>query len=445
MNKRLLKVLSSCALLGTMMLSSGCGGSSGSKDTLLVWTFTDELKIMIEDYYKRDKKPDYKIDVKVFELNSLNQKLRQAMNSGKNLPDLVALEAKFVLNYIDNDILLNLNDVVEEGLTDNMYSYTKDLVTVDGNCYALSWQATPGGFFYRTDLAQKHLGVSSPEEIQEKISSWERFLLTAKELKEKGVKMVSSTVEPVKVFLGQREQGWVDKDNNFVIDNSLLKYDTQTQTFGDYNCFDVVKTIHQAGYTNQTAERAPAWYEDMSGESVFGYFMSAWGLSYELKDNSKKAGNWGFVEGPGNFYNGGTWLAGIKSSKMKDECKDIIKYFTTNEKFLKERALESGDFMNNKKVMGEIKENPSTESLAFLGGQNHYEVMYNIAENINGNLITKYDSNVDSIFEGIVGDYAMQEKAYAKTIQGAVTTFENNVKTQYGKIITVTPMFTGTK
>ena len=122
MNKRLLKVLSSCALLGTMMLSSGCGGSSGSKDTLLVWTFTDELKIMIEDYYKRDKKPDYKIDVKVFELNSLNQKLRQAMNSGKNLPDLVALEAKFVLNYIDNDILLNLNDVVEEGLTDNMYS-----------------------------------------------------------------------------------------------------------------------------------------------------------------------------------------------------------------------------------------------------------------------------------------------------------------------------------
>ena len=55
MNKRLLKVLSSCALLGTMMLSSGCGGSSGSKDTLLVWTFTDELKIMIEDYYNNNE------------------------------------------------------------------------------------------------------------------------------------------------------------------------------------------------------------------------------------------------------------------------------------------------------------------------------------------------------------------------------------------------------
>ena len=152
MNKRLLKVISSCALLGTMMMTSGCGGSgSGSKDTLLVWTFTDELKLMIEDNYKKDKNPDYKIDVKVFELNNLNQKLRQAMNSKKGLPDLVALEAKVVLNYIDNDILLNLNDIVESGLTDNMYSYTKDLVTVNGNCYALSWQATPGGFFYRTD------------------------------------------------------------------------------------------------------------------------------------------------------------------------------------------------------------------------------------------------------------------------------------------------------
>ena len=73
MNKKVLKILSSCALLGTIMLSSGCG-SSESKDTLVVWTFTDELKLMIEDYYKRDMTPNYKIDVKVFELNSLNQK-----------------------------------------------------------------------------------------------------------------------------------------------------------------------------------------------------------------------------------------------------------------------------------------------------------------------------------------------------------------------------------
>lgn len=443
MKKNFIKVLSSCALLTSMMLASGCGGSSDSKDTLVVWTFTDELKEMIDDYYVKEKKPDFKIDVKVYELNNLNQKLRQAMNSGKNLPDLVALEAKVVLNHVDNDILLNLNDIVETGATDNMYDYTKDIVTVDGNCYALSWQATPGGFFYRTDLAQQHLGVSSPEEIQNRISTWEGFLNTAKELKGKGVKMVSSTVEPVKAFLGQRNQGWVDENDNFVIDNSLMKYDAESKTFGDYNCFDVVKTIHQAGYTNQTAERAPAWYEDMSGESVFGYFMSAWGLSYELKENSKKAGHWGFVEGPGNFYNGGTWLAGIASSNMKEECKDIIKYFTTDETFLKNRALTSGDFMNNKKVMNEIKTNPSEESLAFLGGQNHYEIMYDIAENINGHLITKYDSNIDSLFEGVVGDYAMQNKTYAKTIQGAITTLENNVKSQYGRIITVTPMFKG--
>ena len=42
MNKRLLKVLSSCALLGTMLVSSGCGESgSGSGETMVVWTFTD--------------------------------------------------------------------------------------------------------------------------------------------------------------------------------------------------------------------------------------------------------------------------------------------------------------------------------------------------------------------------------------------------------------------
>ena len=363
--------------LTTMLLATlttGCG--SKNKEPLVVWTFTDELKELIDDYYIPNCKPDYEIDVKVYALDDLSTKLRQAISTNKNLPDLVALEAKVVLNYIDSGVLINLNDIVSTGATDNMYSYTKDIVTVDGNCYALSWQATPGGFFYRTDLAKTHLGVNNPEEMQAKMSDWSKFIATAEELKEKNVKMISSTIDPVKVFLGQRENGWVDKQNNFIVDDSLIQYNAETKEFGTYNCFDVVKSIHENYYSNRTAERSTTWFSDMSGDSVFGYFMSAWGLAYDLKDNSTKSGDWGFIEGPGNFYSGGTWLSGLNTSSKVDEIKDIISYFTTNTDFLKDRALKSGDFMNNKAVMSEIKNNPSKESLEFLGGQNHYELMY---------------------------------------------------------------------
>ena len=244
--------------LATLMLmslsSTAC--SKKSEGTLVVWTFTDELKELIDEYYIPNCNPDYEIDVKVYALDDLSTKLRQAISTQKNLPDLVALEAKVVLNYIDSGVLINLNDIVESGATDDMYDYTKDIVTVDGDCYALSWQATPGGFFYRTDLAETHLGVTTPEEMQAKMSDWSKFIATAEELKEKNVKMISSTIDPVKVFLGQRENGWVDKKNNFVIDDSLLQYDEKTGTFGTYNCFDVVKSIHKNYYSNRTAERS---------------------------------------------------------------------------------------------------------------------------------------------------------------------------------------------
>ena len=429
-------------LVVSLSTATACNNqtSGSSKDPLVVWTFTDELKELIDDYYIPNCNPDYEIDVKVYALDDLSTKLRQAISTKKNLPDLVALEAKVVLNYIDSGVLINLNDIVSTGKTDDMYDYTKDIVTVDGNCYALSWQATPGGFFYRTDLAETHLGVKTPEEMQAKMSDWSKFIATSEELKAKNVKMISSTVDPVKVFLGQRENGWVDEQNNFVVDDSLIQYNAETKEFGTYNCFDVVKSIHLNHYSNRTAERSTTWFSDMSGENVFGYFMSAWGLSYDLKDNSTKAGKWGFIEGPGNFYSGGTWLSGLNTSSRVDDIKDIISYFTTNKDFLKDRALTSGDFMNNKAVMSEIKNNPSSESLAFLGGQNHYELMYNIADKINGNLFTKYDSVIDGYFESIVGDYA-QEKSYARTIQAAVTKFENTVRDKYSKVMTITAKF----
>ena len=425
-------------ILLVTLTTTGCG--SKNKEPLVVWTFTDELKELIDDYYIPNCQPDYEIDVKVYALDDLSTKLRQAISTNKNLPDLVALEAKVVLNYIDSGVLINLNDIVSTGATDNMYSYTKDIVTVDGNCYALSWQATPGGFFYRTDLAETHLGVTTPDEMQAKMSDWSKFIATAEELKEKNVKIISSTIDPVKVFLGQRENGWVDKQNNFIVDDSLIQYNAETKEFGTYNCFDVVKSIHENYYSNRTAERSTTWFSDMSGDSVFGYFMSAWGLAYDLKENSTKSGDWGFIEGPGNFYSGGTWLSGLNTSSRVDDIKDIISYFTTNTDFLKDRALKSGDFMNNKQVMAEIKNNPSDESLEFLGGQNHYELMYDIAEKINGNLFTKYDSIIDGYFESIVGDYA-QSKSYARTIQAAVTKFENTVKDKYSKVMTITPKF----
>ena len=59
----------------------------------------------------------------------------------------------------------NSNDIFEplEGLSDksaNMYDYTINAAkNSEGKQVAYAWQATPGAFFYRTDMAKELLGI----------------------------------------------------------------------------------------------------------------------------------------------------------------------------------------------------------------------------------------------------------------------------------------------
>lgn len=423
-------LLISLALSTITIGLSACGSSNNDNSNgnqMVILTFTDELKNMINNYYLKAHPEDVgKIKVEKSELNAMAQTLTQKMdNNGKNLPDMVALEAAVVLNFIEPDYrkyLEPLNDIIESTSTDNMYSYTKDIVTADdGKIYGLAWQATPGGYFYKTDIAEK-VGINSYEEMQEQISTWEGFMDLAKKCEEKNIKIVSSITEPAKVFLSSRSSSWVN-DNKLTIDPILYE--------GDYSCMEIMHKLQQnKGYTSRSNERSSVWFNDIKSNDVLGYFASSWSLYYDLKEYAgDTAGNWAMCKGPHSFYNGGTWLSAMSTSSDENKAlaKKIIKYFTTDETFLENWGCETGDFMNNKKVMEKIKDDYSCE---FLGGQNHLNILYNVAEEINGNLISPYDNKINSSFKTWAGNYAMESTA-AKTIEKALSSFKNSVLKNY--------------
>lgn len=61
----------------------------------------------------------------------------------------------------------------------NAYQYTVDYATIDGKLKGMCWQATPGCFIYRTDIAEEVLGTSDPAKVQEYVKDWDTFLDTA--------------------------------------------------------------------------------------------------------------------------------------------------------------------------------------------------------------------------------------------------------------------------
>lgn len=410
-----------------LTLSVAFTGCNSSEKILVVWSFTDELETMVKDYYLKDNDGlDYKVSVHLYPTEVYQTKLDGAFMTGRNLPDVIALEIAYVKKYVNSGFLYSLSSDglnLEADAKEVSYPYTLDVATNNEKLYGLSWQATPGAFYYRRSMAEQVLGSSDPLIVQEFLSDWGKFMETAEQLKQNGdIRIMSSLTGALRVFLAQREKAWID-NNKLEIDEYMMEY------------FDHAKQLQQNLYINETQEYREGWFSDMSKDKVFGYFLSTWGLHYSLKPNAKDAsgtsdtsGDWGVIPGPAPYFYGGTWLAVHKDSKMKDEAKALIEYFTLNEDFLTKWASDTGDFVNNRNVVNSIKDGFNDE---FLSGQNHYSLFASLADNVRANNLSGFDSSINNVFLESVVNYALGEIA---TKQTAIAQFKDVIRFTYPNV-----------
>ena len=396
--KKAIMLLPALAALGVTALT-GCNKNKDVEFT--IWTFSTEMSKIVKRYYSSH-------NVKVVNkgnVDAVRTDFEAYLQANKQVPDIICLEAAVVAEYRESNIadspLMALEDITT---TDDMYSYTKDVVrTPDNHLVGLSWQATPGGFFYREDTAKK-IGITTVEQMDTYMTSWTKFLELADLCRSHDIAVTSGITDAVKVFLSQRENPWVV--NNQLQMETVLFGNSETPT----NCFDFVRKMHHGNYTHQTALESSGYYSDMESNNTLGYFCSSWGLFNDIMTHtSESAGHWRMSSAPINFFKGGTWLSIPKKAEKADAAKEFIKYITSDKDFLRNRCKETGDFMNSMSIMSELKDQSisSFEFGSFLGGQTNYlSKLYESAQHINGALISKYDSVIDGSFSTAVADYA---------------------------------------
>lgn len=389
------------ALLVTLMLAmvlTACGQNQGDggkepKKELVVWTFTDELETMVKDYYQvANPDLDYEIKFVVTPSDQFQTKLDPIISTDK-APDVMALESSFVKKYVESGLLADLDALNLDDASADTYEYVKEVGTsADGTLRALSWQATPGAFFYRGSLAKNFLEVNSPEEFQALMTDFDKFYETAKTLKEKSkgeVYMISSVSDLLYPFEALRETGWV-KDDQFYMDPQMI------------DLMELGKRLVSEKLTLDTEYRSEAWYAGMASETIMGYPLPTWGLHYWLQPNSEADsgestfGDWKMVQGPAAYFSGGTWVGISEQSTMKEEAAELIKFITTDADFLEAYAGEVGDVVSNRKVVEKVKGEFENE---FLGGQNHYEEFAEMIETISAETITEYDRTIDTLYQ----------------------------------------------
>ncbi len=443
--KRISIVLS--ILIGMSMLLSACGAPAATEapapaateapavapaateapaaeleGTLNVWSFTNEIKTMAIAF--QGKHPKVKVTYTMIPMtNGEYQTKVKAAAGTADSPDVVALEAAFVKEWVESDLLANLNDLLP--LTQTLKTYPAVVqVGTDPNGVAkgFSYQATPGAFFYRRSIAKECLGTDDPVEVQKMVADLDKFVEVAAKIKACGTGdyyTVGTGGELFTPFLANRAQPWI-VDGKLVIDPKIVEY------------VHFAKMMRDNGYESGATQWTEGWFAGMNDtlkdangtpKKVFSYFLPTWGLPYVLVPNSTPkdaktgtGGDWAMVNGPMAYQWGGTWVGVLDGSPNTALGKDFVKFVALDEEnltnwatgvytnaYLKaidpttpdDQAQAAGDFVSSQVVVEKITKGFDKSTLSdFLGGENSYGAFAAAAPSVNGKLMTGSDDAI---------------------------------------------------
>lgn len=348
--------------------------------------------------------------------------------------DIFLIEADYATKYANEKFAMDVYGeigITKEQLS-NQYKYTQDIVTdSQGILRGTSWQATPGLYAYRTDIAEEVFGFSDPERVQAELATWEKFDAAAAKMKEANKKMLSGFDDSFRTFSNNFSNPWVDANNNVVVDQKLLDWIKQTKEYSTKE------------YTNENGLWSAGWQTDQGPTGdVFGFFYSTWGINFTLAGNSladanKPAevgnglfGKYKVVKGPESYYWGGTWIVGAKGSNNPELVKDIMLKLTADAAIAEDITRKTEDYTNHKGAMNKIA-NDATYGSAFLGGQNHIKLFTESAAAIDMKNASPYDQGLNEGIQNAMKDYFIKDGV---AFDVAWDNFKTTVTTTYPEL-----------
>lgn len=395
--------------------------STTEKTVLNVWSFTNEILTMAIAFEKVHPDVDVVYTMIPMTNGEYQTKLMATLGTDQ-VPDVVALEAAFVKQYVESDFLADLGSLLPDAEADKTYQEVIDVGTFDGITKAFSYQSTPGALFYRRSLAKEYFGTDDPVQMQELLSDMDKYTAAAEVIKQKSggnTYMVSSSGDFYNLFYTNRAQPWI-VDNTLTIDPLVNKM------------VEVAKTFRDNGYESKATQWQEGWFAGMNDslkdangnpKKIFSYFLPTWGLPYVLAQHNKSAdgttdtaGDWAMINGPLPYQWGGTWLGVMKETSKFDLAKEFVRFCTldqdnltnwatgvyTNE-YLKAidpavpegQAQAAGDFVSSQVVVEKIISLFDNSDLSkFLGGENSYGAFAKAAPNVSAKLMQGSDDAI---------------------------------------------------
>lgn len=352
--------------------------------TLKVWSWTDDPKYQIAAFEKAY--PNVKVDFTMIG-DSYDTKLQTIVDNDAEGPDVFCADVKTVKNYIDSGAWENLSAAPYNAVTADVMDYVTTIGSdSDGNLRALSWQATPGGFWYKRSLAKRYLGTDDPDTVSRMLSTTDSLFATGKTVYEKsqGKTFLLPNYQDLWTMAcySMRTTPWVS-DGKFSMDDYAVKF------------FDIAKEARNMNLDAKLASWSQGWYSAAANDSIMGYVLPTWGMQYVIQKGAPDSkGDWAIVSMPASYFNGGTYMGIYTQSREKELAWLYIKFINLNKDYVEQYAKEKSDFPCLKTVVNDMSQ---TYSDAWCNGQNTFEFFSREASKINTSLVTKYDDSINNL------------------------------------------------
>ena len=372
------------------IIALGAPSAQAQKTTLTVASFPDldrAAKAALSQWKKLH--PDIEIKLVSRQYPDHHTAMTTALATGSGLPDVMAVDFRFIGKFAESSGLEDLSKVPYNGnsLRGKFVRFSFPQATsTSGALAAIPVDIGPGTLLYRKDILDR-AGLREEDLTR----SWESFIEAGKKIKSvTGVYLLANAADirdiALRSGLSDGEGVYFDSSGNCLIESVRF-----------VRAFELGRAARVAGIDARAVAWTNEWAAGFKNNRIASQMMGAW-LAGHLKNwlapDSK--GLWRSTTIPGGVYAsyGGSFYAIPKKAANKNAAWEFILLLAAN----REVQLQSLRVLDSFPALTDAYNDPAMdEPIEFLGGQQARRLWRTIAGKIPAIAVNKHDAMAQDI------------------------------------------------
>lgn len=280
---------------------------------------------------------------------------------------------------------------------------------------AMPWDIGPGGLWYRADILGTAGLETEPEQMRQRIKSWDDWFQLGEDLKKKNPNTSLFADAFSDVFMPMVEQqghGWFDGNKVVVVEKGTKPAQRAAEA-------------RSRGIDGNIDWWGAEWNAGMKRDAIAGMGIACWEQTGLTRDQPQTVGQWRVIPAPEGGYNsGGSFLAIPQQSANQAAAWEFVKFVCCTPEGANTIFKAAGIFPAFKPAWSDpVYDQP----VDFFGGQRTYRLWTEIAQTVPANAVNPNDRQASDIVANELTKIEKQGKDPAQAMRDAEDTILKRV------------------